>query len=189
MPAHRATSTSAAGSRFWGFQTGPNDGSYAEYARIPEANAVPKPRKLSWEEAASIPLVLLTAWHMLVTRAGIKPGQDVLVWGATSGIGVMAIQIAKLFNARVLAVAGTDEKIQVARELGADETINYKEQDVAAEVRGLTGKRGIDVVFEHTGAVTWPVSVAALTWGGTIVTCGNTTGYEAVTDLRYLFNK
>src|SRR5437667_1485514 len=126
---------------------------------------------------------------MLVTRAGIKPGQDVLVWGATSGIGVMAIQIAKLFNARVLAVAGTDEKIQVARELGADETINYKEQDVAAEVRGLTGKRGIDVVFEHTGAVTWPVSVAALTWGGTIVTCGNTTGYEAVTDLRYLFNK
>jgi NADPH:quinone reductase-like Zn-dependent oxidoreductase len=175
--------------KIWGFQTGPNDGSYAEYARIPEANAVPKPPKLSWEEAASIPLVLLTAWHMLVTRAGIKPGQDVLVWGATSGIGVMAIQIAKLFNARVLAVAGTDEKLQVARELGADATINYKEQDVAAEVRSLTGKRGVDVVFEHTGAVTWPVSVAALTWGGTIVTCGNTTGYEAATDLRYLFNK
>lgn len=175
--------------KIWGFQTGPCDGSYAEYARIPEANVVPKPEKLSWEEAASVPLVLLTSWHMLVTRARLQPGHEVLIWGATSGIGVMAIQIAKLFNARVLAVAGNDQKLEIARQLGADETINYKQQDVAAEVRRMTGKRGVDIVFEHTGAATWPISVAALTWGGTIVICGNTTGYEAATDLRYLFNK
>ncbi len=175
--------------KIWGFQTGPNDGAYAEIARIPAANAVPKPKRLSWEEAASMSLVLLTSWHMLVTRARIQPGQDVLVWGATSGIGVVAIQIAKLFNARVLAVAGTVEKLDVARSLGADEVINYKEQDVAAEVRRLTNKRGVDIVFEHTGSETWPTSVRSLTWGGTLVTCGNTTGHEAVTDLRFLFNK
>jgi alcohol dehydrogenase len=175
--------------KIWGFQTGPNDGAYGEYARIPAVNAVPRPKNLTWEEAASMPLVTLTSWHMLVTRARLRPGQSVLVWGATSGIGVIAIQIAKLFNARVLAVAGTQEKLEVARSLGADELINYKTQDVAAEVRRLTDRRGVDIVFEHTGAETWPTSIKSLTWGGTLVICGNTTGYDAMTDLRFVFNK
>lgn len=175
--------------KIWGFQTGPLDGGHAEYARIPEANAIPKPSRLSWEEAASIPLVLLTAWHMLVTRARLLPGEDVLVWGAGSGIGSVAIQIAKIIGARVIAVAGTDAKCEKAKALGADHAINHSSQDVAAEVRRLTNKKGVDVVFEHVGQATWERSIAALNWGGRLVICGNTTGFEAKTDLRFLFNK
>lgn len=136
-----------------------------------------------------MPLVLLTAWHMLDTRAQLKPGEDVLLWGASSGIGVIGIQVAKLFGARVIAVAGTDEKCKRARDLGADETINYATQDVVQEVRRITNKKGVEVVFEHTGAQTWERSIASMAWGGRLVICGNTTGYEAKTDLRFLFNK
>jgi NADPH:quinone reductase-like Zn-dependent oxidoreductase len=175
--------------KIWGFQTGPLDGSHAEYARIPEANAIPKPANLSWEEAASIPLVLLTAWHMLVTRARLLPGDDVLVWGAGSGVGSVAIQIGKLIGARVIAVAGTDAKCEKARALGADHVINHRSQDVLAEVRKFTNKKGVEVVFEHVGQATWERSVAALAWGGRLVICGNTTGFDARTDLRFLFNK
>ena len=175
--------------KIWGFQTGPYDGGYAELARLPEANVLPKPANLSWEEAASMPLVLLTAWHMLDTRAQLKPGEDVLFWGASSGIGVIGIQVAKLFGARAIAVAGTDAKCAKAKTLGADETINYNTQDVVQEVRRLTNKKGVEVVFEHTGAGTWERSLASMAWGGRLVICGNTTGYEAKTDLRFLFNK
>ncbi|OGL03230.1 MAG: alcohol dehydrogenase [Candidatus Rokubacteria bacterium RIFCSPLOWO2_02_FULL_68_19] len=175
--------------KIWGFQTGPLDGAHAEYARIPEANAVPKPARLSWEEAASIPLVLLTAWHMLVTRARLLPGEDVLVWGAGSGIGSIAIQIGKLIGARVIAVAGTDAKCEKAKALGADHVINHASQDVVAEVRKITNKKGVDVVFEHVGQATWERSIATMNWGGRLVICGNTTGFEAKTDLRFLFNK
>lgn len=175
--------------KIWGFQTGPLDGGHAEYARIPEANAIPMPENLTFEEAASIPLVLLTAWHMLVTRAQIKAGEDVLIWGAGSGVGSVGIQVAKLFGARVIAVAGSDEKLEKAKELGADEVINHRSQDVVAEVRRLTSKKGVEVVFEHVGRATWERSIASMAWGGRLVICGNTTGYEAKTDLRFLFNK
>jgi alcohol dehydrogenase len=175
--------------KIWGFQTGPLDGAHAELARLPEANVVPKPANLTWEEAASIPLVLLTSWHMLVARARLAPGEDVLIWGAGSGIGSVAIQIAKVMGARVIAVAGTDEKLAKARTLGADDVVNHAKQDVLAEVRKLTGRKGVEVVFEHVGEATWERSVAAMAWGGRLVICGNTTGFEAKTDLRFLFNK
>lgn len=175
--------------KIWGFQTGPLDGAEGEFAKLPEANVLPKPANLSWEEAAATPLVLLTAWHMLVTRAQLKAGEDLLLWGASSGIGTMAVQLAKVMGARVIAVAGTDEKCQRARALGADEGLNYNTQDVVAEVRRLTNRRGVDVVFEHVGQATWERSIQALTWGGRLVICGNTTGFDGRTDLRFLFNK
>ena len=163
------------------------DGGYAELVAAPATNVVPKPKSLSWEEAAALPLVLVTAWHMLVTRARVQPGEDVLVHAAGSGVGSVGIQIAKLRGARVIATAGSDEKLEQARRLGADETINYTNADWPKEVRRLTGKRGVDVVFEHTGAATWPGSVTALAKNGRLVTCGATSGPEGTTDLRQLF--
>lgn len=165
------------------------DGGCAEYVRVPEANAIPLPESLSFEEAASIPVVFITAWHMLITRARLLPGEDVLVLAAGSGVGIAAIQIAKLAGARVIATAGSDAKLAKARELGADETINHSTQDIAAEVRRITAKRGVDVVIEHVGVATFEKSVASLTTAGRLVTCGATTGYDAHLDLRLLFAK
>ncbi len=173
----------------WGFQTGPLDGGHAELARLPEANVIPKPPGLSFEEAASLPLVLLTAWRMLVTRARIKPGEYVLIWGAAGGLGSMAIQIARLAGAVPIAVVGKREKVRWVQELGAEHVVVRTEEDVLEAVRRITGKRGVDVVFEHTGASTWDTSVKSLKWGGTLVTCGATTGYIGKTDIRYLWNK
>lgn len=175
--------------KVWGFQTGPLDGGQAEYARVPAINIVPKPKNLTWEESASIPMTLTTAWRMLVTRAKIKPGDFVLVWGASGGIGSMAIQICKVFNARAIAVAGTDQKLRLAQELGAKFLINRKKQRVLREVSKITNRQGVDIVFEHVGEATWETSVHALKWGGTIVVCGATTGFKAITDLRFLWNK
>ncbi len=175
--------------KIYGFQTGPLDGAYAEYARLPEANVIPKPANLGFEEAASLPLALLTVWHMLVTRAKIKPGDDVLIWGAGSGIGTIAIQVAKLYHARVIATAGSEEKLTRAKALGADDVIDHYTQDVVRTVRDLTGRKGVEIVFEHVGQATWERSILVLAWGGTLVICGNTTGWEATTDLRHLFNK
>ena len=163
------------------------DGGYAELVSAPGVNVVPKPKNLSWPEASALPLVTLTAWHMLVTQARVQPGEDVLVHAAGSGVGSLGIQIAKLFGARVIATAGSDEKLAKARELGADETINYTGDDWPKEVRRLTGKRGVDVVFEHTGEATWPGSLVALKKGGRLVTCGATSGFDARTDLRQVF--
>ena len=163
------------------------DGGYAELVAVPGANLIPKPAGLSWPEAAALPLVTVTAWHMLVTRANVQPGEDVLVHAAGSGVGSVAIQIAKLRGARVLTTASTDEKLAKARELGADETINYSRDDWPKEVKRLTGRRGVDVVVEHTGADTWPGSIAALKNNGRLVTCGATSGFDARTDLRQVF--
>lgn len=163
------------------------DGGYAELVAVPGANVIPKPLNLSWEEAAAVPLVTLTAWHMLVTRAAIQPGESVLVHAAGSGVGSVAIQIAKLFGARVIATASSDAKLSKARELGADETINYSSDDWPKQVKGLTDGKGVDVVFEHTGAATWPGSLVSLKKGGRLVTCGATSGYDARTDLRQVF--
>src|SRR6266446_4680261 len=165
------------------------DGGYAEFVRAPEVNCLPYPENLSFEEAASIPLVFQTAWHMLLARAELQPGEDVLVLGAGSGVGSAAIQIAKFFGARVIATAGSDEKLAKARELGADHMINHKSQKIRDEVRRITNKRGVDVVFEHVGTATWDDSLASLALAGRLVTCGATTGYDAKIDLRFLFSR
>lgn len=162
-------------------------GGYAEYITVPSVNAVPIPGDLNFNEAAAIPLVFFTAWHMLVTRANLKAGETVLVHAAGSGVGSAAIQIAKLLGARVITTASTEEKLTKGRQLGADELINYTEKDFAAEVRRLTSKRGVDVVFEHTGMTTWEKSILSLRVNGRLVTCGATTGYQAQMDLRQLF--
>ena len=162
-------------------------GGYAEFVVAPARNVFPKPAQLTFEEAASMPLVFLTAWHMLVGRVGLKPGETVLVLAAGSGVGIAAVQIAKFLGATVLATASTDVKLVRAKELGADLTINYAVDDFAAEARRLTGKRGVDVVFEHTGEATWERSIASLARGGRLVTCGATSGFNGMTDLRLLF--
>ena len=165
------------------------DGGCAEFVRVPEVNCLPYPENLSFEEAAAVPLVFQTAWHMLVGRAQIQPGEDVLILGASSGVGSAAIQIAKFFGARVIATAGTDEKLQKAKRLGADHGINHKSQKIREEVRRITNKRGVDVVFEHVGTATWDESIASLAPSGRLVTCGATTGFDAKIDLRFLFSR
>lgn len=152
------------------------DGGYAEYVRVPALNVVPTPEGLSDEEAAAFPLTFLTSWHMLITRARLKVGETVLVHAAGSGIGSAAVQIARLTGARVIATAGSQEKLRKAKELGADEVINYNETDFSQEVLKLTRKRGVDVVFEHVGPATFEGSLKSLARGGRLVTCGATTG-------------
>ncbi len=163
------------------------DGGCAEFVRCPEVNCMPYPENLRFEEAAAIPLVFLTAWHMLVARAQLQAGENVLVVGAGSGVGSAAIQIAHLLGARVIATSSSEEKLAKARGLGAADVINHKSQKIREEVRRITGKRGVDVVFEHVGAATWEDSMASLARGGRVVTCGGTTGVEVKVDLRFLF--
>src|SRR5437762_24941 len=165
------------------------DGGCAEFVRAPEVNCMPYPENLSFEEAASMPLVFQTAWHMLLARAELQPGEDVLVLGAGSGVGSAAIQIAKFFGAHVIATAGSDEKLAKAKALGADHLVNHKAQKIRDEVRRITNKRGVDVVFEHVGTATWEDSLASLAPAGRLVTCGATTGYDAKIDLRFLFSR
>jgi NADPH:quinone reductase-like Zn-dependent oxidoreductase len=164
-----------------------SDGGYAEFVRVPVPNVVAIPDAIGFAEAAAFPLTFVTAWHMLVTRARIRPGEDVLVLGAGSGVGQAAIQIAWLHGARVFATAGTEEKLARARELGAAEVINHHTQDLPAEIRRVTSNRGVDVVIEHVGEATWDRSLKCLARGGRLVTCGATTGYKAGIDLRFLF--
>jgi alcohol dehydrogenase len=175
--------------QIWGFQTGPNDGGHSELVTMPAANVLPKPSNLTHEEAASMPLVLETAWRMLVTRAQIQAGETVLIWGGVGGLGVMAIQICRMFGAIPIPVVGGAEKVARAHELGAEHVIDRKTEDVVARVKEITRKVGVDVVFEHSGEETWPTSMAALRWGGKLVVCGASTGFQAVTDLRFLWNK
>jgi NADPH:quinone reductase-like Zn-dependent oxidoreductase len=164
-------------------------GGYAEFVVAPGRNCFPKPAHLTFEEAASMPLVFLTAWHMLVGRVGLRPGETVLVLAAGSGVGIAAVQIAKLLGATVIATASSDAKLDKAKALGADQVIQYERDDFAVEARRLTGKRGVDVVVEHTGEATWERSIAALARNGRLVTCGATSGFAGRTDLRALFAK
>ena len=163
------------------------DGGNCELIAVPAANVIPIPDILDFNQAASVPLVFVTAWHMLVTRAGVRPGQTVLVLGASSGVGIAAIQIAKLFQCRVITTAGDETKLEKARALGADFGINHYKQKISEEVRKITNKAGVDIVVEHVGAATWDESVKSLKSSGTLVTCGATTGPEVKIDLRHLF--
>ncbi|MFB3922885.1 MAG: zinc-binding dehydrogenase [Terriglobia bacterium] len=165
------------------------DGGYAEYVKAPEMNVFPIPGDLSFDEAAAVPLVYTTAWHMLFTRAGLKPGEDVLVIGAGSGVGMAAIQICKLVSARVIATAGADWKLEKARALGADEVINHSKQSIAEEVKRLTNKRGVDVVFEHVGAAVWEDCFESLATYGRLVTCGTTSGPEVKLNMQVLYGR
>jgi NADPH:quinone reductase-like Zn-dependent oxidoreductase len=164
-----------------------SDGGYAEFVRVPARNIIPLPDAIGFVEAAAFPLTFVTAWHMLVTRAAVRPGETVLVLAAGSGVGQAAVQIAWLHGARVVATAGTDEKLARARELGASEVVNHHTQDLAADVRRFTNNRGVDIVIEHVGEATWERSLKCLARGGRLVTCGATTGYKAGIDLRFLF--
>jgi NADPH:quinone reductase-like Zn-dependent oxidoreductase len=166
-----------------------SDGGYAELVRVPLQNLVPIPDAIGYLEAAAFPLTFLTAWHMLVTRAALVAGEDVLVLGAGSGVGQAAIQIAWLHGARVFATAGSTAKMARARELGAYEVIDHYTQDLPGAVQRMTNGRGMDVVVEHVGQATWDRSVRCLARGGRLVTCGATTGHDARIDLRFLFSR
>jgi len=164
-------------------------GGYAELVKVPVQNLIPIPDEIDYVQAAAFPLTFLTAWHMLITRAKLKRGEDVLVLAAGSGVGQAAVQIAFLHGARVFATAGSAEKLERARALGAFEVIHHHEQDIAEEIKRLTNRRGVDVVIEHVGESTWPKSVRSLARGGRLVTCGATTGANGSLDLAALFSK
>jgi NADPH:quinone reductase-like Zn-dependent oxidoreductase len=165
------------------------DGGYAEQVAVPAANCMAYPTNLAWPDAAAVPLVFLTAWHMLVTRAQLRAGEDVLVIGAGSGVGSAAIQIARLIGARVIATAGSAAKLERARALGAHDTIDHATEDLASAARSLTGRKGVDVVFEHVGGAVFERSVAALARNGRLVTCGATIGSKVTVDLNLLFGR
>src|SRR5690242_1064255 len=165
------------------------DGGNAELFAAPEYSVIQIPDDLPFEEAAAAPLVFLTAWHMLMARAKPQPGEDVLVLAASSGVGQAAIQIAKMFHCRVIATAGGEAKLARAREIGADHAIDHYQQDISAEVKKITARRGVDVVVEHVGTATWQKSMESLAPTGRLVTCGATTGYDAKVDLRFLFSR
>ena len=164
-------------------------GGYAELVSVPAINLMPKPARLSFEEAASVPFVFQTAWHMLVERAQVRPGEDVLVQAAGSGVGIAAVQIAKLLGANVIATASTEAKLKKARQLGADHTVNYAKKDFYAEVKRITGKKGVEVVLEHIGGRTFEESMLCLARNGRLVTCGATAGGAVTVDLRYVFTR
>ncbi len=162
-------------------------GTCCEKISIPARNAIPLEESMSFEEAASIPLVFLTAWRMMISRGRVSPGEDVLILGASAGVGIAAIQIAKHAGARVMAAASTGEKLDLCRELGADVLINYAEEDFVRRVRKETDKRGADVVVDYIGRETWVKSLKCLVGGGRLLTCGATTGYDPQIDLRHVF--
>jgi NADPH:quinone reductase-like Zn-dependent oxidoreductase len=176
----------------WGFQTGPLWGGFAQYTRLPEVNVVKIADNVSFEDAAAVSMVGMTSWHMLVGRAKIKPGQLVLIMGGGSGVGMVGIQIAKLYNCTVIATAGNKDKMDKCLSLGADYVVNHREADWYKKVREINkklGQSGVDVVFEHIGKATFPQEVGLLKMGGTLVATGATTGYDSTIDLRFLFFK
>lgn len=162
-------------------------GGLAQFAAVRGNQVRPKPKRLLWPEAASASLVFLTAWHMIATRARLRPGETCLVMAAGSGVGIAAIQIARLFGARVIATSASSAKLEKSRELGAEETVNYTDPEWPRRVRDLTLGRGVDVVIEHTGEEYFQACVSLLAKDGRLVSCGATSGPRAQFDLRLLF--
>jgi NADPH:quinone reductase-like Zn-dependent oxidoreductase len=163
------------------------DGGYAEYVKVPVQNLIALPDDVDLLAAAAFPLTFVTAWHMLVTKARVLAGEDVLVLAAGSGIGQAAIQVARLHGARVFTTVGTDAKAAKALELGAQAVINHRTQDFADEIKRLTDRRGVDIVIEHVGEATWEKSLRSLAPFGRLVTCGATTGPAGKIDIQFLF--
>lgn len=162
-------------------------GGLAEYVKVPAINCIPLPEDVSFEEAAALPIAYGTAWRMLITRGQLKLNETILILGASGGVGTAAVQIAKLAGATVIAAAGSDEKLEKLKQLGADYVINYNKADFSKETWRISGKKGVDVVVDYTGKDTWSKSILATKKGGRVLTCGATTGFEAVTDLRYVW--
>lgn len=162
-------------------------GTAAEYIVVPARNLGMVPDKMSWAQAAAYSLATITSWRMLKTRAQLKAGETVLIWGIGGGVSLASLQIAKLLGAKVIATSSSDAKLAKATELGADVVLNHSTTDVAAEVRKLTNKRGVEVVMDNVGEKTWEKSLRCLGRLGRLVTCGATTGPMVVTDVRRLF--
>ncbi|MCM2998233.1 zinc-binding dehydrogenase [Paenibacillus cellulositrophicus] len=162
-------------------------GGLAEYVKVPAINLIPLPEDISFDEAAALPIAYGTAWRMLITQGRLQANETIVILGASGGVGNAAVLIAKLAGARIIAAAGSDSKAEKLKELGADHVINYSKTDFSKEVWALTDKQGADLVVDYTGKATWPQSIKATRKGGRILTCGATTGFEAVTDLRYVW--
>jgi NADPH:quinone reductase-like Zn-dependent oxidoreductase len=167
-----------------GYET---QGGYAEYVAVPGENILPIPDGLDFEQASSVPLVFLTAWHMLVSRAHVAPGETVLVWAGGSGVGSAAIQVARVLGAKVIATVGSEDKKEKAKGLGAEYVINHRSQDVPEEVKKMTNGKKVNVVFDHVGTATWEKSMRSMAPGGRLVNCGVTSGGKAEVDIRYVF--
>lgn len=182
--------------KVWGFQTGPMWGGYCQYTHLPESNVAKIPDNVSYEDAAAASMTMMTAWHMLVGRAKIRPGQTVLIMGGGSGMGIFGIQIAKLYGCDVIATASSS-KLEECRKIGADYAVDHRRdgwhKDVFAISKDLAKDKnsppGIDVIFEHIGGSHWNKELTLLKYGATLVTTGATTGYEVHTDLRHIFFK
>ncbi len=166
-----------------------SQGGYAEKVAVNERFVIPVSERYTFEEWASIPLVSLTAYHMLVTRAQVRPGETVLVHAAGSGVGSMVIQLAKFLGTTVFTTVGDYKKVARAKKLGADEVIQYKTRDFSEEVKKLTNGRGVDVIVEHIGPDVWQKNLSCLARGGRLVTCGATSGQKVEIELRFLFSK
>ena len=165
------------------------DGTNCEFIAVNERNLRKKPDNIDFESAASFPLAGQTAYQMLINRAKTKDNDTVLIWGSSSGVGSFGLQIAKSIGCKVIATGGTTAKCKQAIELGADISLNHYEDDILGAVKDITNGRGVDVVFEHSGARTWDVSMKILGKYGRVVTCGATTGSKVSIDLRYIFFK
>lgn len=173
--------------KIWGFETGPLWGAFSQSTHLPEVNVVKLEDNVTFNDAAAISMAGMTAWHALVGRARIQPGQTVLIMGGRSGVGSIGIQIAKLFGCEVITTVGSDDQEERCRALGADYVVNHRKEDWPKKIREYTRKRGVDVIFEHIGKTHFPQEVMLLKMGGTLVTSGATTGYDSGIDLRFLF--
>ena len=173
----------------YGYLGAKYEGGYADYVVVPEGNLVEIPKELDLVKAAAFPLGYTTAWHQLMERGGLVAGEWAMIMAAGSGIGSAALQMAQLTGAHIIATAGSDEKCEKLLKLGAHHVINYREQDMVAEVKTITGKRGVDVVFEHVGGPMFEQLVRCVTRGGRIVTCGGTAGYNVSMNIAHVFHK
>ena len=165
------------------------NGTQAEFICVPADFVMPKPHHLTWDQTSAFPLAYMTAYHMLTKKIQLNENHSILIWGASSGIGSAAIQIAKLYGAEVITTSGSERKTEFAYKLGADHVINYRENNVAKMLLEITDGQGVDVVFEHVGVESWPASLRSLKKGGKIIVCGSTTGPKVHLDLRHLYIK